>query len=80
MAIQPNVLRSEALALPEDARAELAAELLVSLEHDAEQDLDDVRTRWVSEIRERARRAIAGEATSQDWTAVRQRLSDALTE
>ncbi len=80
MAIQPNVLREEVMALPDDARAELAAELLVSLEHDVEEDLDDVHAHWVREIEDRARRAIAGDATSQDWTAVRQRLSDSLTE
>jgi galactose-1-phosphate uridylyltransferase len=72
MAIQPNVLREEVM--------ELAAELLVSLEHDVEEDLDDVHANWVREIEDRARRAIAGDATSQDWTAVRQRLSDSLTE
>ena len=80
MAIQPNVLREEVMALPDDERAELAAELLVSLEHDAGGDLDDVHTQWVREIEDRARRAIAGDATSQDWTAVRQQLSDSLTE
>ena len=80
MAIQPSVLREEVMALPDDARAELAAELLLSLEHDAQEDLDDVHAQWVREIEDRARRASAGNATSQDWIAVRQRLSDSLTE
>ncbi|MBT8239880.1 MAG: addiction module protein [Acidimicrobiia bacterium] len=80
MAIKPNSLREEVLALPNGARADLAAELLVNLETDPEQDFDDVDRQWVNEIEGRARRALAGDATSQDWTAVPQRLSDALTE
>ena len=80
MAMKPNDLREGVLALPNGARAELAAELLPSLETDPEQDLDDVDAQWISEIDGRARRALAGDATSQDWIAVRQRLSDALTE
>lgn len=80
MAIHQNDLREEALALPDDARAELATELLVSLEREPEQDLDTVNAQWANEIEDRARRALAGDATSQDWIAVRQRLSDTLTE
>lgn len=80
MAMQRNDLRQEALALPGEARAELAADLLASLDGPPDQDLDDVQAQWASEIEDRARRAIAGESTGQDWTAVRQRLSDDLTE
>ncbi len=80
MAIHQNDLREEVLALPDNARAELAAELLVSLEHEPEDDLDTVNAQWANEIEDRARRVLAGDATSHDWIAVRQRLSDALTE
>ncbi len=80
MAIHQNDLREEALALPDGARAELAAELLMSLEHEPEQDLGTVNAQWANEIESRARRALAGDATSRDWIAVRQRLSDTLTE
>ncbi len=80
MGIHQNDLREEVLALPDYARAELAAELLVSLEHEPEQDLDSVNAQWADEIEDRARRALAGDATSQDWTAVRQRLTDTFTE
>jgi len=80
VAIHQNDLREEALALPDSARAELAAELLVSLEHEPAQDLDSVNAQWADEIQDRARQAFAGDVTSQDWIAVRQRLSDALTE
>jgi hypothetical protein len=37
------------LALPSGACAELAAELLVSLETNPELDLDDVHAQWVGE-------------------------------
>lgn len=80
MAIHHNDVRDDALALPDRARAELATELLISIEHDAEQDLDAVNAQWANEIEDRARRALAGDAASHDWIAVRQRLSDALTE
>ena len=80
MAIHQDDLRAEVLALPDSARAELAAELLVSLEHEPNQDLDSVDAEWANEIEDRARRALAGGATSQDWIAVRQRLSDHLPE
>lgn len=80
VAFHQNDLRGEALALPESARAELAAELLVSLEHEPDEDLGSVNAQWANEIENRARRALAGDVTSQDWIAVRQRLSDALTE
>ena len=69
-------LRREALALSEVERADLAAELLVSLEEP--ESADDVRARseWSAEIERRARRVIAGGASSQSWPAVRQRVAD----
>ncbi len=71
-------LRREALALSEVERADLAAELLVSLEEP--ESADDVRARseWSAEIERRARRVIAGGASSQSWPAVRQRVADSL--
>ena len=78
MAIHPDDLRREALALPEVERADLAAELLVSLDAPTDEDLSVIRSSWAVEIERRARRVLAGEAASQDWTTVRQRLADAL--
>ncbi len=80
MARQSDDLRAAVLALPDGARAELAAELLMSLEPDPELDLDDVRSQWAAEIEGRARRLLDGDTTSQAWTDVRQRLADALGE
>lgn len=78
MAIHPDDLRREVLALPEVERADLAAELLVSLEAPTDEDLSVIRSSWAVEIERRARRVLAGEAASQDWTTVRQRLANAL--
>ncbi len=41
---------------------------------------DDVDAHWVKEIERRAQRALTGDASSQDWVAVRQRLSGAQSE
>ena len=71
-------LRREALALSEVERADLAAELLVSLEQPASPDDDQVRSAWATEIERRARRVIDGGASSQSWPTVRQRLADSL--
>jgi hypothetical protein len=80
MAIHSDDLRREALALPEVERADLAAELLVSLEAPTDEDPSVIRSSWAAEIERRARRVMAGEAASHDWTTVRQRLADALGE
>lgn len=80
MAIQSDELRREALALPDAERAELAAELLLSLEAPTDEDPSVVGSLWAAEIGRRARRVIAGDAPSHDWKLVRQRLADALGE
>lgn len=78
MAIRSDDLRRAALALAADERADLAAELLVSLEARPDEDPSVIRSLWGAEIERRARRAIAGDAESQDWNVVRQRLADSL--
>ncbi len=78
MAINPDELRREALALPDVERADLAAELLDSLEASTDEDPSAIRSAWGAEIERRARRVMAGDAASHDWTAVRRRVSDAL--
>ena len=78
MVIHSEDLRREPLALPAAERADLAAELLVSLEAPTDEDPSVIRSSWASEIEQRARRVLAGEAASQDWTTVRQRLADTL--
>jgi hypothetical protein len=78
MALRSDDLRRAALALSADERADLAAELLVSLEAPTDEDPSVIRSLWGAEIERRARRVIAGGAESQDWNVVRQRLADTL--
>jgi hypothetical protein len=71
------VLR-EALALPTDQRADVAAGLLASLEGAPEDDPLVVRDEWARELRARALRVLAGEAVTEDWNGVRRRVADQL--
>ena len=65
----------EALQLELSERAELAAELLASL--DGEPD-EDVEVAWAAEIERRAERARSGEDPGRPWVEVRDRAKDAL--
>jgi hypothetical protein len=67
------VLRQALDLLPED-RADVAAELLASLE--PEDDPDTVSTLWAQELERRARRVLSGESPGEKWATVRQRLAD----
>jgi hypothetical protein len=78
MAMKSEELLREALALSEVERADLATELLVSLESLADEDPSVASSLWGTEIERRARRVVAGSAESQDWKIVRQRLVDTL--
>lgn len=78
MAIKSEDLRREAMDLPEGERAELAAELLVSLEPNAVDDDTDVSSLWSTEIERRARHVIEGASSTESWATVRQRLADSL--
>jgi putative addiction module component (TIGR02574 family) len=63
-------LLTEALELPLDERAKIAAELLESLE-DAETDVQEA---WAGEIQRRVSAARAGELASTDWRTVLERV------
>ena len=67
-----DVLR-EALALPLDERADVAAELLASLDDAAAERPADVEAAWAAEIERRARRALADESSGVTWDDVRRR-------
>ncbi len=60
-------LLSEALQLPLEERAELAADLLASIDGEPDPDRD---TAWAAEIERRARRALAGESQGRAWREV----------
>ena len=66
-------LLREALALPLDERADVAAELLASLDDAAAQRPTDVEAAWDAEIERRARRALADESGGVAWDDVRRR-------
>lgn len=61
---------SEALQLPLDERAKIAAELLESLD-DAE---EQVQAAWAAEIQKRVAAARAGELESTDWRVALERV------
>jgi putative addiction module component (TIGR02574 family) len=66
-------LLREAMALTVSERADLAAELLASLDEDAAQDSAEVEAAWADEIERRARRAMAGDSAGIPWDDVRRR-------
>lgn len=66
------------MALPAEERADLAAELLASLDDTASEDPAEVEAAWAAEIDRRARRVIAGETAGIPWEAVRLRAESDL--
>lgn len=65
----------QALQLPIEERARIAAELLASV--DGAPD-PDAAAAWATEIERRARRALAGQSTGTDWDVVKKRVEDSL--
>ena len=72
MTDRAQALLREALALPVDERADVAAELLASLDG-TETDGAQVEASWASEIERRARRVLAGDSAGIPWEDVRRR-------
>jgi len=73
------VLR-EALTLPIEQRADVAAELLASLDDEAATtNPAAVEAAWGREIERRARRVMAGESDGEPWEDVRERVARRLT-
>lgn len=73
-----TVLR-EALDLPLDERAQIAAELAASLEEDPADDPEVVRLAWAAELSRRAAQALADDGRGEPWPAVRERVRNKLT-
>ena len=71
-------LLREALSLPTDERADVAAELLASLDDADNEDEGEVEAAWAAEIERRARRVMAGETVGMAWEDVRRRGEAAL--
>ena len=66
-------LLREALALPIDERADVAAELLASLDDAGAENAADVEAAWAAEIEKRAGRVLDGKSEGQPWEDVRAR-------
>ena len=62
---------ADALRLDEHARAELAAELLASLDGPADPDAE---AQWAAEIERRVAAIEAGTAVLESWNEVRRRI------
>lgn len=73
MTSRAQELLREALTLPIAERADVAAELLASLDAAETDNPAEVEAAWASEIERRARRVIAGESAGIPWSDVRQR-------
>lgn len=71
-------IREQALELPQEARAGLARDLLLSLEPDEQQD--DVDSAWAEEIEARAAAVALGEHAVSDWREAMARVRQALSE
>jgi putative addiction module component (TIGR02574 family) len=75
MTARSQDLLREALALPPEERADVAAELLASLDEPAPADEAAVQAAWAQEIERRARRALSGESKGEPWDGVRGRIA-----
>lgn len=73
MSPRAQELLREALILSVNERADLAAELLASLDAAASDDPSEVEAAWAEEIERRARRVMAGESVGVPWEDVRRR-------
>jgi len=73
-------LLREALTLPVNERADVAAELIASLDEPSTQTPDEVEAAWAREIERRARRVMSGESAGEPWDDVRARVARRLAE
>ena len=73
-----ETLLQEALRLPRRDRADVAAELLASLDEeptaDPHADPQELEKAWAAEIERRARRVLAGESAGAPWEDVERRV------
>jgi putative addiction module component (TIGR02574 family) len=73
MTSRAQELLREVLTLPIAERADVAAELLASLDDAAAEDLAEVEAAWAAEIEKRARRVMVDESPGIAWEDVRRR-------
>jgi putative addiction module component (TIGR02574 family) len=75
---QTEALLREALKLSPEERADVAAELLASLDDVPVAEADEVERAWGAEIERRARRVLAGESPGLSWGKVQRDVRDRL--
>ncbi len=75
MSLMTERILQDALALPDDQRAELATRLLQSLDRVVDPDAEEA---WAIEIERRCAALDAGEAVTVDWHDVRRRIEKEL--
>ncbi len=68
---------AEALELELDERAELASQMIASIDGLPDADAESA---WAVEIERRARRTIAGDSQGTDWESIRSRVETKLAE
>lgn len=73
-----TVLR-EALALPADERARVAADLIASLDEERAEP-QGVASAWASELERRARHALGNPESGEDWETIRDRVAARLND
>lgn len=78
MPMTREALLQEALKLPHNERADVAAELLASLDDEPAEELEEVEKAWAAEIERRARRVLAGGSAGVPWEQVKQRIEGRL--
>lgn len=71
-----TVLR-EALALPTAERAQVAADLIASLDEERD-DAEAVAAAWAEELERRARQTLGDRSSGEDWGTARERIADRL--
>jgi putative addiction module component (TIGR02574 family) len=80
MTQRAKAVLGDALALPLDERASVAAELLASLDNSPPGNPQEVEAAWAVEVERRARRVLAGESRGEPWDTVRERTARKLTD
>lgn len=73
-----RTLLTEALELAVDDRAELAAELLASLDEPTSDSQEEVDRLWAAEIERRSNRVLTGESPGEPWDEARRRIESDL--
>lgn len=79
MTSRAQALLQEVLTLPTAERADVAAELLASLDDAPPDSPAEVEAAWAHEIERRARRVMSGESAGEAWEDVRARVVNRLT-